>query len=739
MSAKLVNLDAAGTLTGAEGIYVESPLGVTPKRTTAGAIAALATGGAGGGVTEDFSTLVATSRDDLVRLFGPAVINGDVEIDVNEVLTYAYLGMVSGTVTIDNPTAYYIELSVNTSTNYPSPLGTQVLAGDGTFSFANTWPGAKQLKLYSIAGDVLTAVYENPLLVRSFWIPDGSDPDDVEFLTDRSYTYDQALATIALIALDDAEVETFVTGCLACVEVGGGVRFFLNRLSAESGTAYYRLGAAAWLFYALAFYLKKYPAGPQAAAVTAKLVTGLAWLETYKVVAGGDRRLGLYLGGNGQFVAGVFNGAYVAPWCATEHNVDIWFLFDLLGQLGFAGGYAAKATALSASIIDKLWYAAELRLRQGTDDVVDDDRATLDICSWGGLFLHNVDRQKALYARRFMAVFAYGTIEAQGYTAYHPEFGYPAYGRGVWTEGTMGAALLERALGNHASAANLITQANPFRVAGFGYRDGVEDPVNDDVGSLYAQTGNTAWVILTVKPEGFWNVDLPPLDIGRTAEPRGASSGTAPDPELLDRDNHVGTQAIATVEGLQALLDSGNAHSPANVKIRTAGFYISQARNVGAGSTAAILADTMYLTPFITDKALTIDQIGVSIGTGNAAAATKIAVYSSNAANAPSALVHETGAIDCSANGLKMEAWAYTFLPGVLYWIGTRTNQAGPLTFLLISSAAFPELNRTAAGGILSSIRVAKTEASAAADPFPAVALADLQNIVVPVVMMRTA
>ncbi|MGT3245491.1 phage tail protein, partial [Yersinia enterocolitica] len=86
------------------------------------------------------------------------------------------------------------------------------------------------------------------------------------------YTYDQALAALALMVQRHEAVERYVTGLCKLIDENGGVKFFVNRLSAMSPHPYYRLGNAAWVFYALAFYLEKYPNGTLTKIVREKLL-----------------------------------------------------------------------------------------------------------------------------------------------------------------------------------------------------------------------------------------------------------------------------------------------------------------------------------------------------------------------------------------------------------------------------------------------------------------------------------
>ncbi|MGC9770698.1 hypothetical protein P4I21_25510, partial [Escherichia coli] len=47
----------------------------------------------------------------------------------------------------------------------------------------------------------------------------------------------------------------------------------------------------------------------------------------------------------------------------------------------------------------------------------------------------------------------------------------------------------------------------------YGYRDSCDDPAYDVLPS-WSSTTNTAWIILAVKPDNFWLVDSPEMDVG---------------------------------------------------------------------------------------------------------------------------------------------------------------------------------------------------------------------------------
>ncbi|HGD7495933.1 TPA: prophage tail fiber N-terminal domain-containing protein [Escherichia coli] len=458
---------------------------------------------------ENFNDISRRCTTAMLKLEQPEVVNTSISLKIKENIDFNYVGAVNGYCNIPEPEKYKVEMYAYTTGEYFN--GDANLNSDGTFYFRRCWTGAKQFRLIRIEDNAWITTLEFPLLIRSYWMPEDADPDVIRVMKDRCYTYDQALAALALMVQRHEAVERYVSGLCALVDENGGVKFFVNRLSAMSSRAYYRLGNAAWVYYALAFYLEKYPDGAQVNIVRAKLLSGISWLDSFLVTAPGDLREGLYKGGLGRYVNGEFDASFVAEWCALEHNVDIWFLFELMGRLEF-DGFIQRADALAKSIIRGFWMEEEGRFRQGVHPTSYDNAAALDQSSWGGLFVANIDMAKAVRCRKYMGRFFFGTREATGYTPYHPDYGYSGHSRGVWVEGTAGVALFERKLGNEVTAVNLIAAMAPLRDE-YGYRDSCDDPAYD-VLPPWPSTTNTAWVILTVKPDNFWLVDSPIMDVG---------------------------------------------------------------------------------------------------------------------------------------------------------------------------------------------------------------------------------
>ena len=458
---------------------------------------------------ENFYTLAETCTAELLSLNAPEAYDKSITLTVNEELTTDYTGPVTGHCSIGNPQNYTIAMCTSTTLEYQ--VSSVVLESDGTFSFARSWSGAKAFKLYRTSNNGLVTVREDPLCIRSYRMPSDAGDETVRVMKDRTYTYDQAVSAIALMAQGHSQVERFVRGLCAIVGSGGSegsVPFFVNRMSAQTSSQYYRTGNAAWVAYALAYYLLKYPDGEMAVVARDKLTQCAEWIEMFRVRDGSDVRSGLYTSGSGRYLDGVFYPDFKADWCTSEHQFDLWFLFDLMGRVGFTG-YAEKAKALADAIMEKLWVEGEGRFYAGMRTTGVDKASPLDCASWGGLFVANIDMEKARRCFTYLGRFWYATHDATGYTPYHPEYGYPNKQRGVWVEGSAGVALLARRLGDDATAMDILARLAPLRTR-YGYIDSCDYPDNDDM-PAWPSSCNTAWMILACDPQGFWNVGVSSL------------------------------------------------------------------------------------------------------------------------------------------------------------------------------------------------------------------------------------
>lgn len=449
---------------------------------------------------EDFSTLESRLIESLIKIDLPMVYNGSIAMSFDSVPSYESKTAVSGTVSGVVFADYRVELYVVTSKEYfwkTADIGT-----DGKWSFSNSNTGTKQVRLVRKSDNVWIHTLEIPTCVRSHRMTPDTDPATAAIMSDRTYTYDQAVVTCAMIAQNHPNVNHYIKGLLAVIGADGSVPFYVNRLSAFKSRNYYRSGNAAWVYYALTYYLKKYPNGTYAVQAMEKLQLGLSWMERYFISNISDPRYGLYSGGSGRFIDGgtIFEESYEVYWCSCEHNLDMWFVLNGAVKLGLTT-YTARRDIIKSTIVSKLWDPISKRLYTGINEFGLDKTNYLDTSSWGGLFLlASGDTVKGSLSKEYLETYKFTTIEASGYTPYLEQ----NKTKGIWVEGSAGVALYERALGNIANNQNIISKMRAL-LTPYGYRDSLIDP-NDKTLSLWEQSCNTAWILLAYKPNGFMEV-----------------------------------------------------------------------------------------------------------------------------------------------------------------------------------------------------------------------------------------
>lgn len=178
---------------------------------------------------------------------------------------------------------------------------------------------------------------------------------------------------------------------------------------------------------------------------------------------------------------------------------------------------------------------------------------------------------------------------------------------------------------------------------------------------------------------------------------------------------------IATARGGRAALGDrlsviSNFASP-NAGGVVIGQYYDNAFHASGAATLAGAANRIDLSPFYTSAPMTIDQIGVAVSTGAAAAQGKVVIYASGATGWPSTLFFESGALDFATTGFKSETLDFTFQSGTQYWVGVRHSSTATLRAVAIASSPNIGLLTSAATTYGTVLRRTLTFA----DPAPAV------------------
>lgn len=230
----------------------------------------------------------------------------------------------------------------------------------------------------------------NAEAVVSYPAPDrfAGGPPGFSRLRSRSFVYDDALLALWRTAIGDLDGAARVLATLACEQRPDGAWNFDFEASGapERRMGYVRTGAVAWTLYAFARW--------QAAAGDDRfggvLTRGWAWLRGRRTANG------LYTAGFGRWLGSVrFDARYIASFCATEHQFDVWFSLLALADAAPAQEAWARgeAAALRQAIVDRLWWPEAGRFLQGLDGSQPDGRSALDAAgTWAALWAEAAGR-----------------------------------------------------------------------------------------------------------------------------------------------------------------------------------------------------------------------------------------------------------------------------------------------------------------------------------------------------------
>jgi hypothetical protein len=333
--------------------------------------------------------------------------------------------------------------------------------------------------------------------VRSYRVPPGHPLEP--YLADRSFVYDDALAMIALSLAgrrDDARAIGDTLAALLTPDAALGFSFSLASPTAYN-VRYVRAGAVAWAGYAMALHdalAHERRFTPVARRIADRLLAS-------RISTPGDPRAGLVPAGRGAWRDHYrrFDAQHVAAYCATEHQIDAYFLLDALAETDPTGRYRAAADELAARLVDALWLPAEGRFAVAvTERGVVTDRALDAAGAWGALFLlARGDRARAERSLGYtLRTFARRGSGLPGYAPYAGEVpDYPGQdlSRTLFAEGTAGVALALLRVGRDREADALAGSLRALQREGDG---GVlyATPGAEDFPEL-AAAAPTAWLL----------------------------------------------------------------------------------------------------------------------------------------------------------------------------------------------------------------------------------------------------
>ncbi len=308
-----------------------------------------------------------------------------------------------------------------------------------------------------------------PVLLLSYESASTSGQSDEPSQQTVAYTYDNALATIALLACGSDRQAQRIGAALRLAALAGARLRNAYRAGAvadeplangwwdaqgkhwaedpqQQGTA---TGNVAWAALAL-LDLHSATGDP-------------AWSDSAKHLAAWIIEQTSDMRGAGGFSGGVEGDdahAHKIAWKSTEHNIDCVALFDRLAALDEHGGWLTHASA-ARRLVQSEWDTASGHFFVGTQpDGVTPNRMTsgLDAQLWPMLLAHAPkDWQRALnYVEREHRV--------------EGGFDFNADRDGLWLEGTAQAALVYRIVGRPADAQRLgATIGGQFAPSGYVY------------------------------------------------------------------------------------------------------------------------------------------------------------------------------------------------------------------------------------------------------------------------------
>jgi hypothetical protein len=104
------------------------------------------------------------------------------------------------------------------------------------------------------------------------------------------------------------------------------------------------------------------------------------------------------------------------------------------------------------------------------------------------------------------------------------------------------------------------------------------------------------------------------------------------------------------------------------------GLYACNIMGATTFAPASYATGHLRLFPFSTAFGFKANRIGVNVHAGVALATCKLSIYSSLSNGWPNKLIIESGALDCSAAGVKEATIDVSFSPSRMYWLGLRTS-----------------------------------------------------------------
>ncbi|WP_207655444.1 MULTISPECIES: hypothetical protein [unclassified Clostridium] len=418
--------------------------------------------------------------------------------------------------------------------------------GDGNIlSYLNSiHPGVKIARLVRNSDHKILASTEIPKynLVRSYYVP--SDDPAKKYVSSRSWIYDDALAVISFSIAGEQDRAEKILNSLKELQNSNGSLEFSYDVYSGSMQQVIRSGSMAWVGYSAVYYAKKFGDNSyiQFAESMADYLLSLKDPNTGSIKGGPD-----------------------VSWYSTEHNIDSYFFFRDLGALTNNSRYIKAAQEIKQSLLKNHWNNEKMQFNQG----INDEETTLDVNSWGGIFLNSIGRlDLSSYCKNVINAFKVDgkTIskssddstynmtyslgkELSGFEPYLQTGSYADSPNVVWAEGTWGAInFLQREGQNADEYINSMLDMQSVDQNGGTVYSNLGD--NDSAGiysfHVWPAVAASGWEYITMKdPNGLWASDDKVIPT--------STEGTITD---VDFKNGVIPDAIANDETYQQIKNS---------------------------------------------------------------------------------------------------------------------------------------------------------------------------------------
>jgi len=393
------------------------------------------------------------------------------------------------------------------------------------------------VKKKQVKRDGLILSYDHPKSVKGY-----------KYIYSRSNLYDNALAVIVFTMENRQDLAKKIILALEKSSPDGKLFFNYNTHNLwpninDSQGALQRVGANAWLGYAIAFYISSLKRKNQAPSnevlnflqrIT-KVHLQYLYKRSKKRIGVTDSRDNLFLGGENSYELILSEGKVVEEfkkekikWASIEHNIDSYFYLKEANNHLKDGRIIPILKQLKQVLIEKAWNPKLQQFNQGIRANGPDTSEALDMASWGSLFLTSIDeKEKAKAALK--KTFAYSTQTPKGFLGHKPYINSYIFKEEkiaknligvhhkwknfdfIWFEGTFGVIMAKLKLGENEEVKKQLILSTSFqnsKTGAFPYAT-KEIPLSF---STSPSVASTAWFILCVSAlqskenlDLFWN------------------------------------------------------------------------------------------------------------------------------------------------------------------------------------------------------------------------------------------